>query len=346
VSGRLLRLVCTVAVTASVVLAPGRAAAEPAPGERPLPELLTDLSELYRGAERATETYNATAERLTRQRAESRRLDERLAKARRSLDDGRGAAGRLARQQYQGVSGISPYVRLLLARDPQRMLDEGHVVGRLARERAEAVTRLSGGERRADALAHAARRALDRQRSLTEQRKKDRDTVRSRLGEVERMLASLSPARLAELTRLEQERTAAAQEELLASGAVRDDERPPSPAAGRALRYALEQIGKPYAWGAAGPASYDCSGLTSKAWRAAGRTIPRTSQEQWDRLPHVPLDELRPGDLVLYHPDATHVALYTGHGMVVQAPRPGAAVTMTPLATAPVLGAVRPGAAL
>lgn len=92
-SGRLLRLVCTVAVTASVVLAPGRAAAEPAPGERPLPELLTDLSELYRGAERATETYNATAERLTRQRAESRRLDERLAKARRSLDDGRGAAG-------------------------------------------------------------------------------------------------------------------------------------------------------------------------------------------------------------------------------------------------------------
>lgn len=344
-SGRLLRLVCTVAVTASVVLAPGRAAAEPAPGERPLPELLTDLSELYRGAERATETYNATAERLTRQRAESRRLDERLAKARRSLDDGRGAAGRLARQQYQGVSGISPYVRLLLARDPQRMLDEGHVVGRLARERAEAVTRLSGGERRADALAHAARRALDRQRSLTEQRKKDRDTVRSRLGEVERMLASLSPARLAELTRLEQERTAAAQEELLASGAVRDDERPPSPAAGRAAlrprtdRQALRMGGgrtgllrllgadlEGVAGGRPADPPHQPGAVGPPPARPAGRAAPR-----------------RPGALPprRHARGALHGPRHGGAG-----PRPGAAVTMTPLATAPVLGAVRPGAAL
>ncbi|MDQ0789153.1 C40 family peptidase [Streptomyces sp. B3I8] len=345
-SGRLLRLVCTVAVTASVVLAPTRAAADPAPDERPLSELLTDLSQQYRGAERATEAYNATAGKLARQRAEWARLDARLATARRSLDDGRGTAGRLARQQYQGVSGISPYVRLLLARDPQTMLDEGHVIGRLARERAEAVTRLSGGARRADALAHAARRALDRQRSLTEQRRKDRDTVRAKLAGVERLLASLSPERLAELTRLEQERTAAAQNELLASGTMGDDDRPPSPAAGSALRYAVDQIGKPYRWGAAGPASYDCSGLTSRAWRAAGRSIPRTSQDQWARLPHVPLNALRPGDLVLYHPDATHVAMYAGHGMVVQAPRPGATVTLTPLATAPVLGAVRPDTAV
>jgi cell wall-associated NlpC family hydrolase len=346
VSGRLLRLVCTVAVTASVVLAPARAAADPAPDERPLSALLTDLSRLYRDAEQATETYNATAERLVRQRAESARLDGRLTAARRSLDDGRRAAGRLARQQYQGVSGISPYVRLLLARDPQTMLDEGHVVGRLARERAEAVTRLTGGERRADALAYAARRALDRQRSLTEQRRKDRDTVRAKLGDVERLLASLSPQRLAELTRLEQERTAAAQNELLTSGTMGDDDRPPSPEAADALRYAVGQIGKPYRWGAAGPASYDCSGLTSRAWRAAGRVIPRTSQDQWARLPHVPLTALRPGDLVLYHPDATHVAMYAGHGMVVQAPRPGATVALTPLATAPVLGAVRPGTAV
>jgi cell wall-associated NlpC family hydrolase len=342
VSGRLLRLVCTAAVTASVVLAPTRAAADPAPEERPLSELLTDLSELYRGAEQATETYNATAEKLARQRTESAKLDGELAAARRSLDDGRGAAGRLARQQYQGVSGLSPYVRLLLARDPQRFLDQAHVVGRLARERAETVTRLSGGARRADALAHAARRALNRQQTLADQRRKDRDTVRTKLGAVEKLLASLSPERLAEVTRLEQERTAAAQNELLTSGAVGDDGRPPSAAGAEALRYAVDQIGKPYRWGAAGPASYDCSGLTSEAWRAAGHPIPRTSQSQWADLPHVPLTALRPGDLVLYHPDATHVALYAGHGMVVQAPRPGATITMTPLATAPVLGAVRP----
>ncbi|WP_167738707.1 C40 family peptidase, partial [Streptomyces prasinopilosus] len=118
--------------------------------------------------------------------------------------------------------------------------------------------------------------------------------------------------------------------------------RAPSAAGARALRYAVEQIGKPYEWGAEGPEAYDCSGLTSEAWRAAGTPVPRTSQEQWARLDRVPLDELRPGDLVVYFPDATHVAVYLGDGMVVQAPRPGAQVKVSPVAANPVLGAVRP----
>jgi cell wall-associated NlpC family hydrolase len=314
----------------------------PEPGERPLSQLLTELQSLYRSTERATEAYNATAELFDRQRAEVAELDGRLAGARLSLRDGRKDAGRLARQQYQGVTSISPYVRLLLARDPQQMLDQGHVVGRLARDRATAVGRLTGAERRADALAHAARRALDRQRTLAGKQRKERDDVRSRLGRVEKLLASLSPGRLAELAALEKKGEAAAQTRFLASGATGDDDRSPSQAGDRALRYAVDQIGKPYRWGAAGPASYDCSGLTSVAWGHAGRPIPRTSQEQWARLPHVPLRELRPGDLVVYYPEATHVALYAGGGMVVQAPRPGGRVKVSPIATAPVLGAVRP----
>ncbi len=108
------------------------------------------------------------------------------------------------------------------------------------------------------------------------------------------------------------------------------------------MRFAVEQLGKPYEWGAEGPASYDCSGLTSVAWQRAGTAIPRTSQEQWARLERVPLNELRPGDLVVYFPEATHVAMYLGDGKVVQAPRPGAEVKVSPIAANPVLGAVRP----
>jgi len=78
------------------------------------------------------------------------------------------------------------------------------------------------------------------------------------------------------------------------------------------------------------------------AWERAGTPIPRTSQEQWARLDHVPLDELRPGDLVVYFPEATHVAMYLGDGMVIQAPRPGARVKVSPIASNPLLGAVRP----
>ncbi|WP_432011622.1 NlpC/P60 family protein [Streptomyces cucumeris] len=111
----------------------------------------------------------------------------------------------------------------------------------------------------------------------------------------------------------------------------------------RALDYAMEQIGKPYVWGAEGPNSFDCSGLTSQAWAHAGRTIPRTSQEQWRQLPRISLQRLRPGDLVIYNKGASHVAIYAGNGQVVQAPRPGQQVKLSPLATNPVQGAVRPG---
>ncbi|MFJ7016151.1 NlpC/P60 family protein [Streptomyces albogriseolus] len=347
-SGMLLRLACTAALAAGTVLAPLPAAAVPEPGgaaaatgERSVPELLTDLQTLYREAEKATERYNATEEALAEQRAETERLEKALARTRLSLHDSRGAAGRLARQQYQSLSGLSPYVRLLLARDPQRALEQGHVIGQLARERAQTVGRLTGDARQADELARRAREALDERIALTERRGKERDQVVERLRDVEELLASLTADQLAELAELERGRVDEAQRALVASGAL-SGAGAPSAAGERAVRYAVEQLGKPYEWGAEGPETYDCSGLTSQAWRAAGAEVPRTSQEQWARLERIDLVELRPGDLVVYFHDATHVALYLGDGMVVQAPRPGARIKVSPVAANPVLGAVRP----
>jgi cell wall-associated NlpC family hydrolase len=328
--------------------APATAAPEPAPEAqertRSTASLLTDLQRLYRETEQATETYNTTAEKLKRQRAEVTRLDAALARARVSLHDSRGAAGRLARQQYQSTTDISPYVRLLLARDPQHALDQGHVIGLLARERAEAVGRLTGTEREADELAHKARKALDARLALAERQKKDRDTVRKRLKKVEELLASLTAAQLTALAAFEKTDIAKAQRAFMASGALAKEDHKPSSEANRAIRYARKQLGKPYKWGAEGPKSYDCSGLTSEAWAHAGTPIPRTSQEQWARLDRVPLPELRPGDLVVYFPDATHVAMYVGKGKVIQAPRTGEKIKVSPIASNPVLGAVRPQA--
>ncbi|MEU3732017.1 NlpC/P60 family protein [Streptomyces sp. NPDC033538] len=347
-SGRLLRLVCTAAMAAGIALAPVPATAEPEPGgaggaggDRSVAGLLTDLQRLYQEAEKATETYNATEERLKKQRAEVKRLDAALARTRLSLHDSRGAAGRLARQQYQNSSNLSPYLRLLLARDPQHALDQGHVIGQLARERVETVGRLAGDEKRAGELARRAREALDEQLALAERQEVERADVDERLRAVEELLASLTPEELAALAEFEGNGITEDQERFMASGALGDDGRP-SAEGDRAVRFAVEQLGKPYEWGAEGPASYDCSGLTSVAWERAGSPIPRTSQEQWARLERVPLGELRPGDLVVYFPEATHVALYLGDGMVVQAPRPGAEVKVSPIAANPVLGAVRP----
>lgn len=348
-SGMLLRLACTAVVTTSALLVPAPAVAAPVPGgdaagqrtSRSVSQLLTDLQQLYWQAERATESYDATTAQLKKHQDEVALLDARLARARLDLQSSRGEVGRLARHQYQSSTDISSYVRLLLARDPQHALEEGHVIGQLARGRAESVRQLTDSERRADQLARAARKALDEQLSLTNRQKRAHDEVEVRLKGVERLLASLSDDQLTRLAEWERSGTAAAQRTFLESGAL-GPERAPTLAGDRALRYAVEQIGKPYESGAEGPTAYDSSGLTSGAWQHAGRAIPRTSQEQWATLPHVSLKELRPGDLVVYFPEATHVALYLGDGMVVQAPRPGTTVEVSPIAAYPVLGAVRP----
>ncbi|MFJ6390304.1 C40 family peptidase [Streptomyces sp. NPDC091972] len=343
-SGRLLRLVCTAAVAAGTALAPLPAAAapEPQPRERSVAELLTDLQRLYQEAEEATETYNATAEKLKAKRAEVNRLDAALSEVRLSLHDSRGAAGRLARQQYQSSTDISPYVRLLLARDPQHAIEQGHVIGQLARDRARTVGRLTGTERHADELARRGRKALDQQLTLAARQKKERDAVRAKLHGVEELLASLSAEQFTALAEFEEKGVEKAQRELTTSGALGEEARKPSRAGERALRYARRQLGKPYEWGAEGPRTYDCSGLTSKAWASAGTPIPRTSQQQWARLPRVPLNRLRPGDLVLYFRGATHVAMYVGKGEVIEAPRTGERIRVSPIAAHPLLGAVRP----
>ncbi|MFD0379694.1 NlpC/P60 family protein [Streptomyces sp. NPDC127112] len=320
-------------------------AAPPPPARaEPVGELLTRLQGLYQQAEEAAETYNATEVALKARQTEEQRLSSALGRTRSALDSERATAGRLAREQYQGLrgGGLSPYLRMLLSGDPQQALDQRHLAAREGARRAGVVARLERDRKQAGALADAARKALEAQQALAARQKEAQREVTGRLKEVERLLASLTPAELAGLGAREAAVTAGAQRSLLDSGRLPARTTPPTAAGSSALRYAAAQIGKPYVWGAEGPASFDCSGLTSQAWEHAGRSIPRTSQEQWAQLPRVPLDRLRPGDLVVYFPKATHVALYIGDGKVIQAPRPGAKVKVSPIAANPLLGAVRP----
>ncbi|MGJ0152841.1 NlpC/P60 family protein [Streptomyces sp. CH8.1] len=341
-SYRGLRTAC-VAVALLVAGPVQDAGAEPAlPEGENVGALLTRLQGLYQKAEEASEAYKSTEDALRTGRQEERLRAAALGRARTALDSERALAGRLAREQYQGGQGLSPYARMLLAGNPQAALDQRRLAAREGARRAAALGRLAKGEKEADALAVRARKALDTRQTLAERQKAQKEEVASQLRQVERLLASLTPEQLARLGAREAEKTAAAQRDLVTSGALPTRTGTPTAAGGAALRYAAAQIGKPYVWGAEGPGSFDCSGLTSQAWAHAGRTIPRTSQEQWARLPKVPLDQLRPGDLVVYFPKATHVGLYVGDGKVIQAPRPGSVVKVSPVAANPLLGAVRP----
>ncbi len=102
-----------------------------------------------------------------------------------------------------------------------------------------------------------------------------------------------------------------------------------------------------YVWGATGPTTFDCSGLTQWAYAQAGVSIPRTSRQQYAGLPKVPLDQLQPGDLVFYANGSDpstihHVALYLGGGKVLHAPHTGDVVRVAGVAMPGLFGAVRP----
>jgi cell wall-associated NlpC family hydrolase len=121
----------------------------------------------------------------------------------------------------------------------------------------------------------------------------------------------------------------------------------PTAAAQAAIEAALSMRGRPYQWGATGPGTFDCSGLTMWAYRQAGVSIPRTSRSQYAGLPKVPLDQMQPGDLVFFANGSSpssihHVGMYLGGGQMVHAPRTGDVVKVSALWSNGVYGAVRP----
>ena len=122
----------------------------------------------------------------------------------------------------------------------------------------------------------------------------------------------------------------------------------PTEIAARAIAAARSRLGAPYVWGAAGPTTFDCSGLTQWSYMQAGLVIPRTSRAQYAALRHVPLDQLAPGDLVFYATDVTnpatihHVGMYLGAGLSIYAPETGDVVKIGAVGYGRIIGAARP----
>ena len=103
--------------------------------------------------------------------------------------------------------------------------------------------------------------------------------------------------------------------------------------AARAVAYARAQAGKGYVMGTSGPSTFDCSGLTSAAWRQAGVNLPRTSQGQASAGVRVSVTQIQAGDLVIFYSGATHVGIYVGNGMIVDAANPRSGVRLISLHT-------------
>ncbi|WP_030223507.1 C40 family peptidase [Streptomyces sp. NRRL WC-3626] len=354
----LLTAAVTVVCAVTVLALPGTAFAAPTPPPPPgtaasvtvvdeedtaLEAVREKLEKLYREAAVATDEYNAADEKARQQSAQIVALAKKIVEGRERLDELKSRAGAAAAAQYRG-GGLPPEAHLMLSDDPQDFLDGA---GRVLQGERATNGLLGELTRTQEDLEQYAQDAEGQMKKLEAGRKAKataQKKIEKRIEEAEKLESALAKEEKERLARLERRAADAAQASWLSSGILDDIKGEATPRGKKAVAYATAQIGKPYQWGAEGPKTYDCSGLTSQAWISAGQGIPRTSQEQWKQLTRVAVEDMRPGDLVIYFDDASHVGMYVGDGTIVHAPRPGRTVTLAGAGSMPILGVVRPDA--
>ncbi|GAT81389.1 hypothetical protein STXM2123_2090 [Streptomyces sp. F-3] len=291
-----------------------------------------EVDRLHQEAEKATEAYNKADERIGLLRTRARDLQDRVARRQQRVNGLRESLGSVAGAQYR--SGTDPFLALLFSRDPADYLDRAAALDRIGAHQAGVLKDLRRtlrnlSQERAEATRVLAE--LERNREAAAAHKR---TVERKLAEARRLLGSLSPEE-----REAHDRASRARRDGLLPGT--GDGPAASARAAAALAAARSVLGRPYVWGANGPSSFDCSGLTQWAYAQAGVRLPRTSQEQRNAGRRIPLSQARPGDLVVYRSDAGHVAMYAGNGRVIHAPHPGARVRYDPVDMMPVSSVTR-----
>ncbi|NJP14538.1 glycoside hydrolase [Streptomyces thermoviolaceus subsp. thermoviolaceus] len=338
-------MLTTVAISCVVsVAAPLQAWASPATRNQPatLEQVQQELDGLYHSAEVATDAYNAAKQKADQQSRSVTALQRQMARSKSRLQQLTAQAGAAARAQYSGA-GLPPEIQLILGSDPQGTLDNAAQTNQIQLGVVQLISSVDAEKKSLQTKSAQAARRLRELRAVQQKKSEAKRTIEDRIAKAHAIEEHLAAEQLKSLQKREAESAAKAQAQWASSGILKKLGSATSAAGKKAVAFATAQIGKPYVWGAAGPNSFDCSGLTSQAWAAAGHPIPRTSQEQWRQLPHVNMDQMRPGDLVIYFTDASHVGMYIGGGEIVHAPRPGRTVTTAPVASMQILGVVRPG---
>ena len=321
---RLITLLSGFALIAAVGLVPsGSAQAKP-----DIDDVQAKVDRLYHEAEQASERYNdARIELKDLQadlgslKADQDRQDARLGVVRGQVQDS-------IVRQYEGQS-LAAVGQVVVSDDSQDFLAQLSTMSAFNDMQSqlfdEYATELKSLDIRTDATEKRAGEIAALEKKLAAEKK----TADDKLAEAQDLLDDLKA----------EERDA-----ILSRGEVRmPSDVPASGGAARAIAYAMAQVGKAYVYGAAGPNAFDCSGLTMMAWAQAGVALPHSSSAQFSSGPHIAESDLQPGDLVFYYSPISHVGMYIGNGMIVNAENPGAGIRVTSLHAMPYVGAVRPG---
>ncbi|MER7678634.1 MULTISPECIES: C40 family peptidase [unclassified Streptomyces] len=319
--------VLTTAAAAAVALSAN--AANAAPSEKPSKdEVKSKVDALYEQAEKATEKLNGAKEKQDKLEKQISTLQDNVARGQEELNELRDGLGSMASAQYR-TGGIDPSVALFLSSNPDDYLDKASAMDQLSSQQVEALKKVQAKQRE---LAQQRQEASAKLKDLSDTRaelKKKKQEVQGKLASAQKLLNSLTAKERAALAAQDQERATRASERVDLGNSKAASGR-----AGAAFAAAQGMIGRPYVYGATGPSSFDCSGLTSWAYAQAGVSIPRTSESQANIGTRIySQSDLQVGDLVFFFGDLHHVALYAGNGQVLHAPRTGTVVRYESMST-------------
>ncbi|TDD82931.1 NlpC/P60 family protein [Actinomadura rubrisoli] len=287
--------------------------ADPEPSTKELKSQATKLADQL---EQLTEQYNGLKVKLQQSQRAAKVATDNAKRQEKALQGIREKVGSLAATSYM-QGGSDPTVSFVASQDPQAVLDQAATLNFFATRDSAKVQ----GLMQAMQAAQRARKSAEERAKQVSQLRGQLDSQRKKVGQlyekVRGKLVKKDPSQLGKLP-------------VVGTGK-----------AAQALRFAMTKIGRPYVWGAAGPTTFDCSGLTMWAYKQVGINLPHYTGSQWNAGTHISEGQLQPGDLVFFHSDLHHMGMYVGDGKMLHAPHTGDVVKIAPMAGRPFAGGVR-----
>jgi len=305
-------------------------------------QVTAQVKSLSGQVDKAVQQYDQVKQQLTEASHRLKLVNDEVARDQAQFTIARRGVAAAAATAYED-GNLTSMASLLTSASPQTVLSRASMLVQLSTTRSAQMHQFIAAARQLSGAQQTAKRTKAAITTLRNQAHARVVSMNKALGQKKSLLATLTA---------QQQRTVAAAASPGGAGspAPATQKAPPlAPAssnAGKAVSFAYAQLGCPYVFGGTGPCSsgYDCSGLAMAAWAYAGVSIPRDTYEQWAALPHIPLSQLEPGDLIYFNGES-HVGIYVGGGYMIDAPVPGQNVEKVQLAgwyTSTEDGAVRP----
>ncbi|SDJ13544.1 Cell wall-associated hydrolase, NlpC family [Frankineae bacterium MT45] len=265
-----------------------------------------------------TEKYDQAQTIVAAKQAAANLAQQQAQQAAAAFQAARARLSEVVVAQYESPA-FSSTGALLTSDSGQQYLDTVSNLTLISTNRGDVVVQFDGAAKASAAATKAAAAALAAATKTRDALNAQRTTLAQSIAKYQGLLATLTAAE----QRTYRNTNTVADTAVAVKAAVPVTVPAPTAAAGKAVAFALAQVGKPYVFGASGPGAYDCSGLTSAAYAAAGISLPHSAEGQYSYGTHVSFGQLEPGDLIFLYQPIGHVEIYIGGGLAVSAPTSG-----------------------